>query len=188
MSPITGYNGADLPNDVLMDSGVLYISGTPIGVSRGGWRFNVNREVRQLEYDGRRSPERLGDRIVGYRPVISGQLLEFDTADIQRIEFGAAEATAGTPGTDEVKTYTPLPASTFFSTGHYLDNVRLVFARGSTGYAAIYFPHALIISWDLASQDKDEAVYNVEIEARLGAAANRWDAPHRIELRDALPV
>ena len=185
--PITGYS-TDLPGDVGLDAGVLYIGTTLWGASRGGLRFSPNKELRQLEYDGKRSPERTMDRIIGFRPVISGTMLEIDTADVDRYEPANVPSTAGTPGTNEVKTYTPYPAGAFFADAADLVDVRLIFMRGDGKYVAVYFPFARVVSYEIVGADKDEVTVSIEIEARLGAGQNRWDAPYKIEIRDALPT
>src|SRR5438128_9741400 len=48
---LTGYT-ANLPSDVLLDSGVLYVGSTPIGVTRGVPEFNPNKEVENVDFDG----------------------------------------------------------------------------------------------------------------------------------------
>lgn len=42
------------PNQILLGYGVFYINGIPIGLSRGGGKFTVERETRAIEADGDR--------------------------------------------------------------------------------------------------------------------------------------
>lgn len=42
------------PKDILLGEGVFYINEVPIGLTRGGGQFVVEREIRQIEADGDR--------------------------------------------------------------------------------------------------------------------------------------
>lgn len=42
--------------EILLGKGVFYIGTTPIGLTRGGGQFTVEKEIRQIEADGDRGP------------------------------------------------------------------------------------------------------------------------------------
>lgn len=184
MSPLNGYDGS-LPSDALLDSGVLYVGSTPIGVSRGGLSFDPGRQVRNIPFDGKRSDVKGLDRITGWDAKISGTLLEFAGTDIARFEPGSTNATVST-----TTTYTPKSAGTIFASGDYLTDVRLIFERAGGGYAAVYFAQGFVDKWGpLKGSDNAEAEIGIQISARavVAAAADVPKPPYVIEIRTALP-
>ena len=93
-----------LPSDIIVDTGLLYAGGTgangtvgsiPIGVSRGGLTFNPGKEVRNVEFDGKRSPVAGLDRVIGYAPAIEGTMIEFATGSLQRLDASGSFSVAG---------------------------------------------------------------------------------------------
>lgn len=184
MSPLNGWDGT-LPADALLDSGVLYVGSTPVGVSRGGLSFDPGRQTRSIAFDGKRSDVKGLDRVTGWDSKISGTLLEFAGGDIQRLEPGSTSAVVG--GTT---TYTPKGAGALFASGDYLADVRLIFERSGGGYAAVYFPSAFVDKWGpLKGSDNNEAEMQIQISARavVAAAADVPKCPYAIEIRTALP-
>lgn len=182
--PLNGYDGT-LPADALLDSGVLYVGSTPVGVSRGGLSFDPGRQLRNIPFDGKRSDVKGLDRVTGWASKISGTLLEFAGTDIQRLEPGATSAVVG--GTT---TYTPKGAGALYAAGDYLTDVRLIFERSGGGYAAVYFPSGFVDKWGpLKGTDNAEAELQIEITARavVAVAADVPKCPYLIELRTALP-
>lgn len=192
---LTGYT-ANLPSDVLLDTGVLYVGSTVVGATRGAPQFNPNREVENVEFDGKHAPLKGLDRPFHGEPEISGTLIEFGDAatgnQIGKLEPGASSATAGGAGVS-VTTITPAPGGAFMASGSYLTDVRLVFERGiGTGtkkYAVIYFPCGFVKQWGpLQGAAKGEATVPFTIVGRKDPAAGSLaDAAYKIELREALP-
>lgn len=181
---ITGYS-TDLPDDILLDTGVLFVGSTPVGASRGGLSFEPGRETTNVEFDGKRSDIKGLDRVSRWNSMISGTFIEFDETDIARLEPGSTSAAVG-----GVTTITPKVAGTLFASGDYLTNVRLVYQRGNGAYAAVLFASAFAKKWGpMRGQDKGEAEIPVELHARLVVAANGDvpKCPYVVELRDALP-
>lgn len=194
---LTGYS-ANLPSDVLLDSGVLYIGGTKIGVSRGGWKFDPAFEIQNVDFDGKHAPIKGLDRKFHGESMISGQIIEFGAAatgdQIAKLEQTSSSADTGvTP--DTLTTITPDDGGGFIAAGDYHSNVRVVFERGiaaGTGvkkYAAVLFASALIKTYKLAGQDKNHPVIDVEIVGRKGMASGTTAGPtYVIELRESLPA
>lgn len=182
--PITGYS-ADLPGDVLMDSGVLYAGTAILGATRGAPRFDPGKVFSNIDFDGKRSDIMGLDRVDRFDAVISGTLIEFDAADIARFEPGATSSGTGTV------IYVPKDAGTLFASGDYITDLRLIFERGVSPatFAAIHFARALCTKWQVAGQKDDIALIEFEFKARLNmGSAAITDAPYTIELRDALPT
>lgn len=181
---ITGFD-TTLPADCLLDTGVLYVGSTPVGVSRGGLSFDPGKQTRNIEFDGKRSPIKGLDRVTGWLSKIMGTIIEFAATEIAKLEPGETHATVGA-----VTTYTPKAAGSLYASGDYLTDVRLFFERSGGNYAAIYFPSGIVNKWGpLRGQDNNEAEIPIEIEARLVVAANGDvpKCPYVIELRTSLP-
>ena len=182
--PITGYS-ADLPGDVLMDTGVLYVGTAILGATRGAPRFDPGKVMSNIDFDGKRSPIMGLDRIDRYESMIACTLLEFDAADIARFEPGSTSS-----GTTTV-IHVPKDAGVLLASGDYITDLRLIFERGVTPatYAAIHFSRALVTKWSLSGNKDDIGLIECEFQARLNMdSAAISDCPYTIELRDALPA
>ena len=185
--PLTGYT-ANLPTDVLIDSGVLYFGSVVIGVTDGAPKFDPKRNYHQVNFDGKHAPVRLLDRIIHDEAVISATLMEFGGAasgnQLAKLEGGATVATVGA-----VTTTTPVASGTFMAAGAYVVDLRLLFQRGVAGtYAAIYMPFAICHKWDLQGMNKAEAKISCEFAGRIDlATGNIADPTYRVELRTTLP-
>lgn len=187
---LTGYT-SNLPADVLLNMGVMFrgISGTStkIGVTMGAPTFDPGVDLKDITFDGMRCRLKGLTRRVGFRPIIKGTLKEFGPAatgkQLAVIEPGSAEATAS-----GVTTVTPKAAGGLYAAGDYLTDTRWIFDRGTSGFAAIYFPIALCTKWSLRGQDKDEALIDFEFEAVGDPAVDLGTAPYLLETRTALPA
>jgi hypothetical protein len=134
---LTGYSSAT-PNTVLLDAGVLYIGTAIIGVSRGGFKFDPGKELREFEYDGRGTAAVGDHRVTKYEAVISGKLLEITAANLLKIDAGATAATVSS-----VTTTTPIDAKVSMIAGGYVSDLALYVEKGDGTYRAYKFPHAL---------------------------------------------
>lgn len=193
---LTGYT-ANLPNDTLLDSGVLYVGSTVIGVTRGAPKFDPAFTVENLPFDGKHAPIKGLDRKFFGEALIAATIAEFGPAthgnQIAKLEPGSASVDTGvTPNT--LTTITPKAGGQLYASGDYLANLRLIFERGITSgagvkkYAAILMASAFCRKWDLQGQDKDGAIISVEFVGRKDMASGTTaDAPYLIELREALP-
>lgn len=189
-APLTGYTSS-LPSDVLLDSGVLYVGLTPstvFGAFAGGLKFDPGVTYRNADFDGKRSPVKLLDRVTMRMPKISGTCIQLSTTNVGQIEPGAATSVTGawTASTS----YAPKAAGTLLVAGDYLSDVRLVFQRGGTtaatgSYVQVRFPSALCTKYDITGSDGAEVAIALEIEARLDPTlsgfSNIGSAPFRIE-------
>lgn len=187
----------NLPADLILEHGVVFRGDTPIGVTVGGVSFDPGKEMRNVQYDGKKSDVVGLHRIDSYTPILSGSLIEFggDTTgdQIRTLEAGAT-GPAQTGGVDSaqgvVRTFTPKPAGTFFTESEYADDIRAVFEHGS-GYVAILFPHAFVRKYGpIQGADKNEAKVPFEFVGCLSqddAVSDPGKCPYVIELRTARP-
>lgn len=183
MTPLSGYT-ATLPNDVLLDSGTLYVGSTVVGASRGGLSFDPQKEQRNVEFDGKKSPILGLDRITKMAPIISGTMIEFGQADITVYDTGATSSFAS--ATAVTGSITPKKGGTLFVAGDYITSLGLVFERAlaGAGFIRVRFPKAKCNKYALKGTDGEEAEVDVEFAAVLDMSASGAtiaDAPYVIE-------
>lgn len=193
MSPLTGHS-ANFPSDVLLDMGIPMVGSTAIGVTNGPPKFSPAIELAISEFDGMQAPLKGMDRFFYGQAEVSFTLMELgDSAtgnQIAKLLPGSSSASAGSPN---VTTITPKGGGIFLAAGDYLTDFRLLFERGiSSGtkkYFAIYFPCGLVLpTWDLQGEARKYAKSAVTIGARRDmTSGNVYDAPFKLELREALP-
>lgn len=182
MTPLTGIS-TTLPDDVVLDSGVLYINATtPFGVSKGAWRFDPAEEWGTVDFDGKTFSRVQGlDRKLGGSPKISGTLVELSATRMDELLPGSSQS-----GTTDI-TVTPKAAGDLLATGSYTTNVRVVFRRGNGKFAIVVFPIALCTKFGIEGQDRNSAGIPVEFEAVQSVTdAQTGAAPWKVILADAV--
>lgn len=180
-APLTGFT-ATFPQDVLIDSGVLYVGATVFGAFQGGLKFDPGIEYLNTTFDGKRSPVKGLDRKANQMPKITGTVIQLSTANVAQIEPGATVAASGAWAGST--SYAPKRSGTFLASGDYLTDVRAIWPRGAGGFVQVRFAAGLLTKYDVTSQDGQEVAIAVEVEARLDmsvSGANVGDAPYRIE-------
>jgi hypothetical protein len=172
---VNGYT-LDTPTQILIGSGVVYRAGVPWSTSRGGLRVELIRELREVEFDGRRAPVAGLDRVVTYGIRVTATFLELNVLQSQRYEQGiVASVSLGN------STLTPRDANQFFPAGAYITDTLVAFQRSDGTLVGFRIPKAFV-GYTLAGEDKSEAGIDTTFEARadlsvLGIA----DAPYTIE-------
>lgn len=172
---------ANLPTDVLLDSGVLYInSTTPFGVTVGGLSFDPGIQRENVDFDGKFIDIITLDRTVDCKAKISGKIIELNATKQATLMPGSTSATAGTPA---VTTVTPRGAGELYASGEYVTNVQVAYRRGGGGFAIVKFANAYISTWKVGPGGANKkAEIDIEIEARQDiAAANTGVLPFVIE-------
>lgn len=192
-APLTGYN-VDLPKDILLDSGVLYVGTKVWGAFAGGLKFDPGITYRAADFDGKRSPVKGLDRVSMRMPKISGTVIELPATtttvagNVQAIEPGSVTNVTG--AWSSVSSFAPKSAGQLLASGDYLSDVRLIYQRGeatssSGNYVQVRFPAGLCTKYDITGQDGSEVAIALEIEARLDPTlsgfTNIGAAPYRIE-------
>lgn len=173
---------APVVNTVPLDAGLIYVGATAWGVTRGGVRFTNGKEIRAIEFDGKRTPRIVGhDRVVGFDPTVEFEIIEFTSAIMQRLEPGAAVVVAG-----GVTTITPLDAGTMIPSANYLTNFVVAWKLPDGTFVRLRFPKALVVSYEgPGGEDKNEAGATVRVAAAQDPAAGGYttdDAPYVLEL------
>jgi hypothetical protein len=160
--PLSGYTSS-LPTDVLLDSGTLYIGGSVLAATRGGLQFNPTKEMRNIEFDGKRAAIKGLDRVTSAVPTISGTVIELSPSDIAVIEPGSTSSSAASG----ITRYTGKAMGTLYVSNDYLSDVKCIWERGSGGYVQVRFASAIVKSWQMSGTDNEEATIQLEIEARI---------------------
>ncbi len=184
-NPLSSWNG-QLPTDVQLDSGILYIAGSVFSAQQGGLKFDPGVTRRNIPFDGKRSNVKGIDRTVMWEPVISGVVLEMPVGSLSVIEPGvSAPSSTIANGPTGATQRIPKSAGVLYAAGDYVSNPRIVFYRGDGTYVQVrFYDGGLVRKWDLSGADQEEAKYSIEIEARLDLTASGrrvYDAPYVIE-------
>lgn len=164
--PLSSWNG-NLPSNVMLDSGVLYVASSIFAAQEGGLQYDPGETRRQVPFDGQRSGIVGLDRTVEFKPTISGTVLEMSDALLTQFDTGATHATVsgGPSGATQVQ---PKAAGTLYAAGDYLTNVRAIWQLGGGGFFQLRFMKAIVMKWGpIVGKDKEEAKIALVIEARL---------------------
>lgn len=168
-NPLSSWNG-QIPTDVLLDSGVFLIGTSPqlaFSAQEGGLKWDPGKTLRQIAFDGQRSNIVQLDRTVSFAGAkLTVTILEVPLAAWSQLEPGSVLATvAGGPsGATQVQ---PKPAGVPYAIGDYIVNARIAWQRTDGSYFQIRMPKALVMKWDIASTDKQEGKFAIEVEPRL---------------------
>lgn len=170
------------PSAVMVDAGVLYRRDPDganligVGPSRGGLSFNPNKEMRNIEFDGKRAAIQGLDRNTSFNPQITGTLIDLSQSNFGMYEPGSTSGTSGS-----ASRITPLQADEFLAVGAYIDDLLYVGRLQDNRIIVVGFPCALVSQYDISGEDKNEAGVQITIEARVPqAATNISEAPYRI--------
>lgn len=103
MPPINGLVPANFPNDLLYDAGIVMAGSFKFGVTRGAPSWDPARSVDNIDFDGRFSPLKGGDRVMHGDAKLAFSMLEIGPAasgnQITKLEPGAVAVTVAAPAT-----------------------------------------------------------------------------------------
>lgn len=191
---ISGIN-ANTPYHLILDAGIIYKNinvaplrdGSPnpiptvlsgpgfgvLGATRGGASFNDNREMRQVEVDGRRYPVKGLERVNTYSPELTCTLIEH-TIDNLRTLMG--------PHTyHNWSLYQELEPDLTVLDSHYLTNIALfATVSGSTNPIIIVLDNPMMVqAMTLGTEDNNETAIECVWRAHADAA-NPYDPPYHV--------
>ena len=168
-APLTGFQNASTPGDLLLDSGILRLGANIFAALRGGIRFDPGVTIRNVDFDGKRAPIRGLDRRTMVVPKISGTMIELPFSRIAAIEPGSTAAAGG--GYGGADAYTIQPSGILLASGSYQTDVRAIWRRGNGELWGVRFPVALCTRWTMSGADNEEGAIEFEFEARLDLGA-----------------
>lgn len=146
-----------------------------LGATRGGGSFQVTRETREIEADGKRYSF-VGSTIVDSQDAyISTTLIEITPGNLTRALTSADAATTGS--SDKLTTITP---RTSILDGDYIDMLCWV-GETRSGLLAIVLENAINkADFNMTINDKGEAELAVEFHATMGDVNDFDTPPYRI--------
>jgi hypothetical protein len=156
------------PSEAMIDVGVLYLrspdSSTMIGMgpSRGGLTFNPNKEMRNIEFDGKTSMIEGLDRVLRSNPQLSGGLIDFSRKSLGYYEPGSSSADSGSAAR-----ISPINATVFLEANAYLKDVLWVSRSQDNRIKVVGFPRAIVTEYEIVGEQDNETIANVTIEARV---------------------
>lgn len=162
---------------ILLGYGVVSIGATPMGLTRGGSTFTIEREFREIAADGDFGP--VGGRVVIDREVakLTVNALEmFTAADMVKYYPGMAI----TPDNETTPTKNTMTSTGVIAAGDYVD-VTWTGATKDGKALTIKITKAINMAnleWQLA--DKDEVVPSLEFTATYAEAA-RTTRPYSVD-------
>jgi hypothetical protein len=181
----------DLPNDILLNTGVLYYDpvtpGTMVkwGGTRGGLTFNRNREIRTVEVDGVTGGVRGIQRYIGTGDAsITGTSIVFGPARLAVLEPGSETADTGTDP-NVIRTITPLASNTMIPDAAYHE-WHCIWDRGNGGTFKVIFPIGVAQIDSISAADNNEGESPITIMAVSdeadAASSNQLPATYYYEI------
>jgi len=158
--PFPGYAK---PDKQVLDAGLITVGGfvAALSATKGGVKFDPKKEVHHTEFDGRRAQIRGQHRITGWEPTISGLVLSASDANIIRYNPGASSDGSAT------NTITHKAADSLWVDGDYLEDVYMIQRRADEKVYRVHFPVAYVAKCSLATTDKGDNGFEIEIVAVL---------------------
>lgn len=156
-----GLNGtsSSTPNSLLLDAGEIYINyvdvdnlGDSVGATRGGTSVAFNRDMRDIEFDGRRGRTKGMVRRENIDPEMSGELLEITRENLEM-------AIAGSITTDGVITGGEI------KDGDYINVAYVGRISGKSDPVVIVLKNCLVSIGEISTADRDEATLPVTFMA-----------------------
>lgn len=188
------FPGYTKPTEAMIDVGVLYLrspdTSTLIGMgpSRGGLTFNPNREMRNIEFDGKTSMIEGLDRVLRTNPQLTGGLIDFSRKSLGYYEPGLSSADSGSAAR-----ISPINATVFLGPDAYLKDVLWISRAQDNRIKVVGFPRALVTEYEVVGEQDNETIANLTIEARvpedatdINVAPYRWFVANSIAELDAL--
>lgn len=188
------FPGYTKPTEAMIDAGVLYLRDPStsnligMGPSRGGLTFNPNREMRNIEFDGKTSMIDGLDRVLRYNPQLTGGLIDFSRKSLGYYEPGSTSGDSGSSAR-----VSPINATVFLEAGAYLKDVLWISRNQDNRIKVVGFPTALVTEYEVVGEQDNETIANLTIEARvprdatdINVAPYRWFIANSISDLDAL--
>lgn len=179
---MASFPGYTQPSNLWLDAGVLFkgdpaSGGVALGASRGGFTFDPGMTIRQVDWDGQHAPVATLDRVITWKSLIKGKMIEWTAASSLVFEVGgASDGSAGT------NTITPTSAGQLFLIGAYGVDLFLIGRQQGTGkIVRVHFPLFLCTKYSLATKPHNEGEVDVEFEARIASGANLESPPYTIQ-------
>ena len=173
---------------LLLDAGAIYRNWDPenpdytdpIGATRGGSSFSVEKEDREIEVDGVRGPTMGMKRTIRHVASLETTLMEFTEQLFVDLTQGTAEELTGSD-------FIEVTPSNNITIESYVDNLTLVAdIMNQDVPVAIMLKNALIEGeWDIETNDEDEGLISVTFMSHYDSG-DVSDVPYRIFIPQAV--
>ena len=166
--------------DIIIDSAVLIVDGMQLTISRGGWSFDPGEEWEDHSFPGRTMNTKGCRELVSLKPTIKGNAMM--TGEAQITAYRPDGTWADHASIAGARTFTPNALRAYLTSSDYLSNVFIVWKRQRGDYIAVEFPTAVCGSYSIGSQDGDEGLIPLTIEAvqDLATGTTKTAVPYRI--------
>jgi hypothetical protein len=165
-------------DDIILGDGVFAIGATNIGLTRGGGKFSIKRDFKQIEADGDYGPVKGRIRKIKSVATLSMNALEVLATNLSKMYPALNVDSATTPGTDKIT------AKVDIEDADYQNMVTWTGKTAGGRSVIITLKNAINlegIDWDL--KDKDEIVAELTYTATYDPA-NRTTEPWDIAFVD----
>lgn len=142
--------------EIVLGAGIFNINGQPVGLTRGGGQFIVEREIRDIEADGDRGSVKGRQVIDKAIPKLSMNLLEMITDNMIKMYPGLKATTAAETGTIITGTGVSIIPDTDYTEVSFVGKTKSGKSVTITVKNAINLEN---IDWAL--QDKDEVIHKL---------------------------
>ena len=164
--------------DIIIDSATLIVNGMQLTASRGGWSFDPGEEWEDHSFPGKTMNTKGCRELVRLKPTIKGNAMMAGEVQISAYRPDGLWADHATIA--GARTFTPNALRAYL--GEYLQNVFIVWKRQRGDYFAVEFPTAICGGYSIGSQDGDEGLFPLTIEAvqDLSTGTTRTAVPYRL--------
>jgi hypothetical protein len=166
--------------DVIIDSAVLIVNGVHLTISRGGWSFDPGETWDDFTFPGRRMNTQGCRELVSLKPTIKGSAMM--TGEAQLAVYRPDGTWSDSETIEDVRLFTPNTLRADLTLADYLTDVFCVWKRQRGDYIAVEFPYAISTSWSIGSQDADEGLIPIVLEAAQNPASGttKTRIPYRV--------
>lgn len=166
--------------DIIIDSAVLIVDGMQLTISRGGWSFDPGEEWEDYMFPGRTMNVKGCRELVRLKPTIRGSAMMAGEVQISAYRPDGTWADHATVA--GARTFTPNALRSYLTSTDYLQHVFIVWKRLRGDYIAVEFPVGVCGGYSIGSQDGDEGLFPLTIEAvqDLSTGTTKTAVPYRI--------
>ena len=168
---------------ILLGHGVFKINGTPVGLTRGGGQFIVEREIRNIEADGDMGPVKERITIDKSVPKLTVNALEVISDNLPKMYAGMSESSSEGSG-DLSGTTKKITGKSKIEAEDYQTNVTWTGkTKGGKGVLITIKNAINLENFDWTLADKDEVVAALTYTGCYDEGSNvePWDVEYEVE-------
>jgi hypothetical protein len=163
------------------DAAMLYIGGTPVGPSIGGYTHDPGAQWRVVEADGM-TTEKVGmQRVTGFDTHLRGRLKDLTSLVLGYLMPGStSDGSNGSQGGNQI---IPTTARVFFTEAELIQDVRLIYRThdpetGTNAFHAIVYPLMRPENIPMSGEDSNEGIRDIDWKAILLKSQSANEPPY----------